>query len=245
MILFGKINMKTWLKISVSIWLTGVIIAGIAFPMVRVPETWWQFPLIPGLEEKARNIIFHVPISWATVVAFIMAMVNGILYLSKKDIDYDLRSVSSAGLGMLLCVLATVTGAIWAKFSWGSFWNWDPRQTSIFILLLIYGAYFVLRSAIDEEERRATLSSVYSIIAGVTVPFFIFVMPRIMSGLHPGSLGDEQGKGPVVEFKMATNMLMVFFASLIGFTVLYFWMYSLKIRTMRIERQIQQQTEIN
>ncbi len=245
MILFGKINMKTWLKISVSIWLTGVIIAGIAFPMVRVPETWWQFPVIPGLEEKARNIIFHVPISWATVVAFIMAMVNGILYLSKKDIDYDLRSVSSAGLGMLLCVLATVTGAIWAKFSWGSFWNWDPRQTSIFILLLIYGAYFVLRSAIDEEERRATLSSVYSIIAGVTVPFFIFVMPRIMSGLHPGSLGDEQGKGPVVEFKMATNMLMVFFASLIGFTVLYFWMYSLKIRTMRIERQIQQQTEIN
>ena len=237
--------MKTWLKISVSIWLTGVIIAGIAFPMVRVPETWWQFPLIPGLEEKARNIIFHVPISWATAVAFIMAMVNGILYLSKKDIDYDLRSVSSAGLGMLLCVLATVTGAIWAKFSWGSFWNWDPRQTSIFILLLIYGAYFVLRSAIDEEERRATLSSVYSIIAGVTVPFFIFVMPRIMSGLHPGSLGDEQGKGPVVEFKMATNMLMVFFASLIGFTVLYFWMYSLKIRTMRIERQIQQQTEIN
>jgi heme exporter protein C len=237
--------MKTWLKIAVSIWLTGIIIAGIAFPMVRVPEKWWQFPLIPGLEEKARNIIFHVPISWATVVAFVMAMINGILYLRKKDIDYDLRSVSSAGLGLLLCVLATLTGAIWAKFNWGSFWNWDPRQTSIFILLLIYGAYFVLRSAIDEEERRATLSSVYSIIAGVTVPFFIFVMPRIMSGLHPGSLGDEQGKGPVLEFKMAPNMLMVFFASLIGFTVLYFWMYSLKIRTMRIERQIQQQTEIN
>lgn len=237
--------MKTWLKITVSIWLTGVIIAGIAFPMVRAPESWWQFPLIPGLEEKARNIIFHVPISWATVVAFIMSMIYGILYLRKKDIDYDLRSVSSAGLGLLLCVLATLTGAIWAKFNWGSFWNWDPRQTSIFILLLIYGAYFVLRSAIDEEERRATLSSVYSIIAGVTVPFFIFVMPRIMSGLHPGSLGDEQGKGPVLEFKMATNMLIVFLASLLGFTVLYFWMYSIKIRTMRIERQIQQQTEIN
>jgi len=237
--------MKTWLKIAVSIWITGIIIAGIAFPMVRVPETWWQFPLIPGLEEKARNIIFHVPISWATVVAFVMSMIYGVLYLRKKDIDYDLRSVSSAGLGLLLCVLATLTGAIWAKFNWGSFWNWDPRQTSIFILLLIYGAYFVLRSAIDEEERRATLSSVYSILAGVTVPFFIFVMPRIMSGLHPGSLGDEQGKGPVLEFKMATNMLIVFFASLIGFTLLYFWMYSLKIRTMRIERQIQQQTEIN
>ncbi|NUN71289.1 MAG: cytochrome c biogenesis protein CcsA [Bacteroidetes bacterium] len=235
--------MKLWLKIAVSVWLTAVIIAGIAFPMMRVPETWYHFPFIPGLEEKARNIIFHVPISWATVVAFVMSMIYGIIYLKKKEIDYDLRSVSSASLGLLLCVLATVTGAIWAKFNWGSFWNWDPRQTSIFILLLIYGAYFVLRSAIDEEERRATLSSVYSIIAGVTVPFFIFVMPRIMSGLHPGSLGDEQGKGPVLEFKMATNMLMVFFASLIGFTVLYFWMYTLKVRQMRLERHVQQITD--
>jgi len=234
-----------WLKIAVSVWLTGIIIAGIAFPMVRVPETWYQFPFIPGLEEKARNIIFHVPISWATVVAFVMSMIYGIIYLRKKDIDYDLRSVSSASLGLLLCVLATVTGAIWAKFNWGSFWNWDPRQTSIFILLLIYGAYFVLRSAIDEEERRATLSSVYSIIAGVTVPFFIFVMPRIMSGLHPGSLGDEQGKGPVLEFKMATNMLLVFLGSLAGFTVLYFWMYTIKVRLMRIERQVQHFTDTN
>jgi heme exporter protein C len=235
--------MKTWMKIAVSVWLTGIIIAGIAFPMVKSPTTWYEFPFIPGLEEKARNIIFHVPISWSTVVAFIMSTIYGILYLKKKDIDYDLRSVSSASLGLLLCVLATVTGAIWAKFNWGSFWNWDPRQTSIFILLLIYGAYFVLRSAVEEEERRATLSSVYSIIAGVTVPFFIFVMPRIMSGLHPGSLGDEQGKGPVLEFKMATNMLMVFFGALIGFTVLYFWMYSLKVRQMRVERQLQQITD--
>lgn len=235
--------MKLWLKIAVSISLTGIITAGIAFPMVRVPEHWWQFPIIPGLEEKARNILFHVPMAWTTVVAFLMAMYNGIIYLRKKEIDYDLRSVSSAGLGMLLCVLATLTGAIWAKFNWGAFWNWDPRQTSIFILLLIYGAYFVLRSAIDDEERKATLSSVYAIIAGVTVPFFIFVMPRIMSGLHPGSLGDEQGKGPVLEFKMAKNMLMLFFASLISFTVLYFWMYSLKVRSLRIERMIQQQSE--
>lgn len=237
--------MKTWMKIAVSVWLTGIIIAGIAFPMVRVPSQWWEFPFIPGLEEKARNIIFHVPIAWTTVVAFIMSMIYGIMYLRTKDADYDLRSVSSASLGLMFCVLATFTGAVWAKFNWGSFWNWDPRETSIFILLLIYGAYFVLRSAVDEEDRRATLSSVYSIIAGVTVPFFIFVMPRLMSGLHPGSLGDESGKGPVLEFKMATNMLMVFFASLIGFTVLYFWMYTLKIRLMRVERQVQQITETN
>lgn len=235
--------MKQWLKIVTAIWLTVIIILGLGIPMVRVPENWFQFPIVPGLEEKARNIIFHVPIAWTTVVAFLMSMWYGIQYLRKKEIDYDLRSVSSAGLGMMLCVLATVTGAVWAKFNWGSFWNWDPREVSIFVLLLIYAAYFVLRSAIDEEERRATLSSVYSIVAGVTVPFFIFVMPRLMSGLHPGSLGDAQGKGPVLEFKMASNMLIIFLSSLLGFTVLYFWMYSLKIRSLRIEHQLQQQSE--
>ena len=233
--------MKTAIKIIVSIWLTIVIIAAIAIPTVPVPQGLFEFPIVPGLEEKARNIIFHVPISWTTTLAFIMSMLYGIMYLRKKDIEYDIRSVTAAGLGTMLCILATVTGMTWAKFSWGSFWNWDPREVSIFILLLIYGAYFVLRSAVDEESKRATLSSVYSVIAGITVPFFIFIMPRLLGGLHPGSAGDEQGKGPVLEMKMHPNMRIVFFASLIGFTVLYFWMYNVKLRANRIEHQLKNQ----
>lgn len=227
--------MKTALKSLLVLWLTAVIIAGIAVPMVSSPSGPLEFPVIPGLEEKARNIFFHVPMAWTAVLAFFMALYSGVRYLRSKDKDHDLRSVSAAGLGMMFCVLATVTGSVWAKFNWGSFWNWDPRETSIFILLLIYGAYFVLRSAVEDEEKRAALSAVYSIIAGVTVPFFIFVMPRIMSGLHPGSLGDEQGSGPVVQMNMAPNMLVLFFASLAGFTLLFLWMYSLRVRTARLE----------
>ncbi|MEW5799625.1 MAG: cytochrome c biogenesis protein CcsA [Bacteroidota bacterium] len=231
--------MNTLIKILISTLITAVIILGISIPTVNGAQGFFQFPFIPGLEEKARNIFFHVPMAWTSVLAFLMALYYGIQYLRTKDMDYDLRSVSSAGLGLMFCILATVTGSIWAKFNWGSFWNWDPRETSIFILLLIYGAYFVLRSAVEDDEKRATLSSVYSIMAGVTVPFFIFVMPRIMSGLHPGSLGDEQGSGPVLEMKMSPNMRVIFFASLIGFTLLYYWMYSLRIRAARIEKQIQ------
>ncbi|MBI2428697.1 MAG: cytochrome c biogenesis protein CcsA [Ignavibacteriales bacterium] len=231
--------MNPLIKIFISLVITAVIILGISIPTVHGAQGFFQFPFIPGLEEKARNIFFHVPMAWTSVLAFFMALYYGIQYLRTKNQDYDLRSVSSAGLGLMFCILATVTGSIWAKFNWGSFWNWDPRETSIFILLLIYGAYFVLRSAVEDDEKRATLSSVYSIMAGVTVPFFIFVMPRIMSGLHPGSLGDEQGKGPVLELKMSPNMLAIFFVSLIGFTMLYYWMYSLRIRTARVEKQLQ------
>ncbi|MGH2567879.1 MAG: cytochrome c biogenesis protein CcsA, partial [Bacteroidota bacterium] len=142
-------------------------------------------------------------------------------------------------LGFLFCVLATVTGALWARFNWGSFWNWDPRQVSIFILLLIYGAYFALRSAIESEEKRASLSAVYSILAGLTVPFFIFIMPRMMAGLHPGAQGDPSGKGPLFESSMiAPNMRVLFYLSLLGFTLLFVWLLSMRIRAARLDYQL-------
>lgn len=217
--------------------ITIVIIAGIAIPLRPVPQGLFEFPIIPGLEEKARNIFFHVATAWTTVVAFLVSTWFGIQYLRKRDPDLDIKSEAAAGLGLLFCVLATVTGALWAKFNWGSFWNWDPRQTSIFILLLIYGAYFALRSAIENDETRARLSAVYSVLAGLTVPFFIFVLPRMVAGLHPGSAGDPEGAGPVVEFKMSGPMFIVFFMALIGFNLLFVWLLDLRVRASRLEHK--------
>jgi len=116
-------------------------------------------PFIPALSERTRNLYFHVPMAWVAVLAYLISMVYGILFLKKKDLVYDIKSSSAAALGTLFTILATLTGAFWAKFNWGSFWNWDPRQTSIFILMLIYGAYFALRSSIEGDERRARLST--------------------------------------------------------------------------------------
>jgi heme exporter protein C len=220
------------MKILLGLWLSLVIVAALAFPIVPVPQQWYEFPVIPGLEDKARILFFHVPMSWVTVVAFMVSMIYGIKYLAKKNLDDDVKSVSSANLGLMFCLLATITGSIWAKFNWGSFWNWDPRETSIFMLLLIYGAYFALRSALDVEEKRATLSAVYSIIAGVTVPFFIFIMPRIIASLHPEPIVNAQGK-----VHMNGTMLVVFLSSLAGFTALYWWMFTLKVRAQRLENK--------
>ncbi|MGA2622669.1 MAG: cytochrome c biogenesis protein CcsA [Bacteroidota bacterium] len=220
------------MKILLGLWLSLVIVAALAFPIVPVPQQWYEFPVIPGLEDKARILFFHVPMSWVTVVAFMVSMIYGIKYLAKKNLDDDVKSVSSASLGLVFCLLATITGSIWAKFNWGSFWNWDPRETSIFMLLLIYGAYFALRSALDVEEKRATLSAVYSIIAGVTVPFFIFIMPRIIASLHPEPIVNAQGK-----VHMNGTMLVVFLSSLAGFTALYWWMFTLKVRAQRLENK--------
>ncbi|HFE64134.1 MAG TPA: hypothetical protein ENK14_06935, partial [Caldithrix sp.] len=145
-----------------------------------------------------------------------------------------INSVSSAQLGFIFSIVATVTGSIWAKMEWHSFWNWDPRETSILILLLIYAAYFSLRSAIENEEQRARLSAVYSIIAFVTVPFLVFVVPRVIDTLHP--------QNPVFETeadkKMTPSIRLVFFTSIVAFSMIYAWILNLKISLEKISRQI-------
>jgi heme exporter protein C len=213
------------LKYILFVWMAIVIILGIGLPISENPQNWYELPFVPGLEDKARILFFHVPMAWTTALAFIMSLLFGIRYLITKNIDYDVKSSASAGLGLLFCILATVTGSIWAKFNWGSFWNWDPRETSIFVLLLIYGAYFALRSAVEGDEKKANLSAVYAIIAGVTVPFFIFVMPRIVGSLHPNEVIVNQGK-----ITMNKVMLIIFLSSMTGFTGLFLWLLNIKIR---------------
>lgn len=220
-------------KIILGIGLTLVIIAGLGLPMVQTPKSWYELPIVPGLEDKARIIFFHVPTAWVSVIAFLTSLYFGIRFLRTKDLLLDIKSSTAASLGFLFCILATVTGAIWAKFSWGAYWNWDPRQTSIFILLLIYGAYFALRSSIENDEKRATLSAVYSIIAGLTVPFFIFIMPRIVSSLHPDPIINPQAK-----IHMNSTMFVIFLLSLIGFTGIYVWMFKLKTKLLIISSLI-------
>ncbi len=217
-------------KAMLFVWMTVVITLALGLPMVAQPQVWYQFPTIPALEEKARIMFFHVPTAWLSTLAFIMSMVYGIQYLRKKNLEDDIKSAAAAGLGFLFCFLATATGAIWAKFSWGTYWNWDPRQTSIFVLLLIYGAYFALRSAIEVEEKRATLAAVYAIIAAVTMPFFMFIMPRILASLHPEPILNTEGK-----LQMNTTMLVVFLGSLAGFTGLYYWMWKLQVKAHALE----------
>jgi heme exporter protein C len=213
--------MNNYYKFAVLISITLVLIGTFVVPI----------PTIPGLYDKARIIYLHVPLSWIAFLSFFLSMINSVQYLRKKDLVYDIRSHSSAEVGFLFTILATITGSLWAKFNWGSYWNWDPRETSIFILLLIYGAYFSLRSAIDNHEQKAKLASVYAIIAFVTVPFFIFIMPRIVESLHPAdTIVDSRGK-----ITMNPVMLSIFLFSLFSFTLLYFWILNVKIRVEKLK----------
>ncbi|OPZ63761.1 MAG: Heme exporter protein C [Firmicutes bacterium ADurb.Bin506] len=209
-----------------------------AWMVIVIVGAFFYAPAAVTLGEMSRIIYFHIPSAWIAVLAFLMCTVYSVGYLRKRRVDLDAGASFAAELGLLFCLIATVSGSIFAKSAWGSYWNWDPRETSIFVLLLIYGAYFALRSSIDDPSRRSSLSAVYGILAFVTVPLLVFVVPRIpaVQSLHPDGPIIQAGGGLDMDSKMFT----VFMASLAGFTGVYAWAFNLRMRAWRVLNRAQE-----
>jgi len=210
-------------RIGLFLWISATMI--VAF---------LKAPLVATLEETTRVLYFHIPSAWLTVVALGWSMLHSVLYLWKRDLRHDDQAAAAAELGLLFCLAATVSGALWAKAMWGAYWNWDPRETSIFFLLLLYTAYLALRGSIEGDEKRARLSAIYSVLAFVAVPFLIFVVPRMYATLHPDPIINDRGK-----VDMDPLIRWCFTAMLLGFTGLFFWLQSLRVRVSRLERRAQ------
>ncbi len=206
-------------KYGVGAWMAAVIVA--AFLYAGDARGF-----VPG---AAQIMFFHVPIAMMTTISFWTSMVYALQYLRRRDPVADLKSVAAAELGLVYCLLATISGSIFARIMWNSFWNWDPRETSILVTLMLYGAYFGLRSAVDDEERRATLAAVYNVFAGVVMPFLIFVVPRIpaLQSSHPENIWKSGG--------MSTDYRVVLYSSLLGFLGMFVWMFQLRLRAGLLE----------
>jgi heme exporter protein C len=197
------------LQIILGLWMCAVIAATFLW---LPPAEGFQYP------DAARIIIFHVPNAVVAAIAFLVSTVYAIKYLKGREMINDAKSAISAELGLLFALLATVTGAIFAKTQWGSAWNWDPRESTMLILLLIYAAYFAVRSSTEGSERRASLSSAYAVIAFATVPFLMFVLPRMLSSLHPSDTLVSRGG-------LSSDYRIVLYAAMVGFLGLYVWIF--------------------
>jgi len=196
-------------KMALGLWIIGVVYA-----------VFYMVPAVEGLGYLVRIVFFHIPVAWVAVFAFFLSAGWSVQYLRTREIQYDRKSSVAAALGLLFCLLATVSGAIFAKLTWGAYWNWDPRQTTIFVLLLIYGAYLVLRASIQDEEERARISAVYALLSSLTVPFLVFIIPRFYFSLHP-----EPVLNNALKLEMDVVMLYVLLAAVGACTVLFWQLF--------------------
>jgi len=207
-------------------------IFGLAMAVIIWASFLWAHPAQNFVGESSRIVFYHVPMAWVSTIAFFLAAWHSAVYLRKRRMESDDAASSAARLGFVFCVLATVTGSIFAKVMWNAYWNWDPRETSIALLLLVYGAYLGLRGSIEDPERRATLASAYALVAFVTVPFLMFAVPRMYASLHPDTVLNARGK-----VEMSSDIRTVFFASSLAFVALFFWLWALDRKVTRILRE--------
>lgn len=170
--------------------------------------------------EIGKLIFFHVPLAWNATIAFLLAGFCSIVFIVRNSQPLIATARFSVEIGVLFTILATASGSIWSKISWGSFWNWDPRQTSIVILMLIYIASISLNASLKGHPNRDNIVSAYLIIAMVTLPFLIIVFPKIFGSLHP------QSGSIVVDYRTKISLI----TSVVAFTLLYFALMSIKLR---------------
>jgi heme exporter protein C len=192
----------------------------------------WPKPAEGFIGESSRIVFFHVPCAWTSTLAFLVAAGYSLAYLRRRNPWHDEIAAAAVKLGLFFGILTLITGSLFASIMWGTWWNWDPRESSYLLLVFLYAAYLFLRAAIDDPERRARIAAVYALFAVVLMPFLVFIAPRVTASLHPQTVINPQGK-----ILMDTPTRVVFFGALAGFSGLFLWMLSLEARAARLRRR--------
>ncbi|HEX3036855.1 MAG TPA: cytochrome c biogenesis protein CcsA [Thermodesulfobacteriota bacterium] len=160
-----------------------------------------------------RIFYFHMGTVWVATIAFIIVFIASIQYLRKESRFWDILALSSAEIGVLFITLTIITGSIWAKPVWGTWWTWDPQLTTTFILWILYIVYLILRSTAGNDVKKAKFAAVFGIIAFLDLPL-VYVSARLMRGISPVVFGPGGGG-------IAPEMMITLLATIVTFTFLF------------------------
>jgi len=168
-------------------------------------------------------------------------MVLSIRYLSSSAIDLDDKANAAVRVGLVFAFAGLATGSLWAKFTWGAWWTNDKQLNGAAITTLIYLAYLLLRTSMDDEEKRGRISAVYNIFAFAMMLLFIFVLPRLGDSieLHPGKGGNPAFSN----YDLDNKLRMLFYPAVICWIGVGYWIYTIRYRMQRVSRKIDQRYE--
>jgi heme exporter protein C len=217
---------ETLIKAALFLWMA----VGLCYVFLKLPAAeGFANP------ELARMVTLHLPCAYVAVILAFVSGWHAIAYLRKREMLSDGKATAAAALAALFCLLTTVTGSFFAKVQWGDYWNWDPRQTSVFLLLLIYAAYFVLRASIEDEEKRAAVSAVYMLFAVVMTPLLGYFIPKAMpQSLHPKMASFDS------HYRIA-----IYICILPPQLYLTLWLHGLSVRIEKLRLAAQERLELS
>jgi heme exporter protein C len=209
-----------------------------AFFLVALYMVWFYAPREVVMGEVQRVFYFHVSSGWVGALAFLVTAIAGVIYLLRGDSRWDLLALSSVEIGVVFTLINIVSGSIWAKPIWGTWWTWDPRLITATIMELIYVAYLMLRQGIDDPHRRARFGAVYGIAGFISVPI-TFLSIRLLRTIHPLVFGGAGGT-LAGSFNMDPQMLSTFMISLLAFTFVFGTMLWHRYRLQWCTQQLEQ-----
>lgn len=181
----------------------------------------------PSMGGQLQRIFYlHVPSAWVAYIAFATVFIASIAYLRTGGRKWDLVAHSAAELGVVFSSLVLITGPIWARPVWGTWWQWDARLTSALVMWLTYAGYLLLRGLADDGSQIARSAAIVGIAGFINVPFVHFSV-RWFRTLHPSgpAVGDAAGGST-----LGGTELLAFFSALIAFTLLFAWLLAVRVR---------------
>lgn len=219
-------------------WLTVLDSITAVLFVIATAMVFFYAPEEAVMGQVQRVFYFHVASAWVGMLGFIVAAIVGIAYLRTGDHKWDIVSLAAVEIGMAFALITIISGSIWARPIWNTWWTWDPRLTTATIMELVYAAYLMLRSGIEDPNRRARFGAVYAIIGAVSVPMTFF-SARLLRSIHPVVVGSNQ-PGAEGAFDMTPRMLQTFMFSLFVFSVLFADLLAHRVRLGRLSDMVEQ-----
>lgn len=211
---------------TVLAWATAVLMA------LSLYAVFIYAPIERTQGAPQKIFYFHVPLAWDAYLAFFCTLVGSIAYLRTAKPKWDMLAYSAAEIGVVFTTLVLISGSIWGKTIWGTWWTWDARLTSTLVMWFIYVAYLMLRSSIGRTVRAARYAAVLGIVGFIDVPI-VHMSVTWWRTLHPQPTIANPA-GPT----LPGSMLATFFLCLVTFTILFAWLLRERMAVEQLRHEV-------
>jgi heme exporter protein C len=208
------------------------VLAGVLFPVTLWAVFYWV-PTDAGLGLSQRIFYYHVPSALTSFVGFAAGGIASAVFLKTGWSDWDHAAHASIGVAMVFATILLLTGSIWARTAWGTWWTWDARLTTFLVLWLLFASYSLLRSFAEGTELARRYAAVLAVVSALNIPI-VMMATRLWRTIHPQVINNPSGGIQDPAMKTAFTICLV------AFLTLFTWLWALRVRVLRLEERVEE-----